>query len=152
MPHPPSAGPALVVNARAEERQALREIFARAQWKWNSVASIGQARNWVERRGCPQVMICDRDLPDGSWRLLFDHTETLARAPKFIVSSRTADDYLWAEVLNLGGHDVLAAPFDEREVSRVVGSAVASWQEQWQKGRGPMHMAAPAARSQSATR
>ena len=30
---------------------------------------------------------------------------------------------LWAEVLNLGGYDVLAQPFDELEVRRVVALA-----------------------------
>src|SRR5579871_3952795 len=98
MPHPPSVVLALVVNARTEERRALREIFARAQWRWNSVRSIQKALKWLARRGSPQVMLCDQDLPDGTWRSLFDQTESLPRAPKFIVSSRMADDYLWAEV------------------------------------------------------
>jgi DNA-binding NtrC family response regulator len=142
MPSPPSAVLALVINAQSEERRALREIFAHAHWKWNSVPSIQKALKWLARRGSPQVMLCDRDLPDGTWLKLFDRTESLPRAPKFIVSSRLADEYLWAEVLNLGGHDVLATPFDEREVSRVVGGALRSWQGQWQAGFPPMQMAA----------
>ena len=40
-----------------------------------------------------------------------------------IVSSRLADDCLWAEVLNLGGYDLLAKPFAAAEVSRVVKMA-----------------------------
>jgi hypothetical protein len=32
------------------------------------------------------------------------------------VISRLADEYLWAEVLNLGGHDVLAKPLRQAEV------------------------------------
>jgi DNA-binding NtrC family response regulator len=141
-----------VVNARAEERRALREIFARAKWKWNSVPSIEKALGWVTRRGSPQVMICDRDLPDGSWRLLFDHTETLPHAPKFIVSSRMADERLWAEVLNLGGHDVLAAPFDSSEVMRVVRFAVESWKLIWEPAPPSAQLAAAAADSHSAAK
>ena len=34
--------------------------------------------------------------------------------------SRLADEALWAEVLNLGGYDLLASPFDPIEVDRVV--------------------------------
>jgi hypothetical protein len=41
-----------------------------------------------------------------------------------VVASRLADERLWAEVLNLGGHDVLAMPFDAHEVRRVMESAV----------------------------
>jgi len=50
--------------------------------------------------------------------------------PKFIVSSRLADEYLWVEVLNLGGHNVLSTPFDAREVSYVVRYAAESWHRQ----------------------
>jgi hypothetical protein len=39
------------------------------------------------------------------------------------VSSRVADDRLWAEVLNLGGYDLLTNPFAPAEVSRVVDLA-----------------------------
>jgi DNA-binding response OmpR family regulator len=34
-----------------------------------------------------------------------------------------ADDHLWAEVLNLGGYDVLAKPFDGCELFRALSSA-----------------------------
>ena len=37
--------------------------------------------------------------------------------------TRTADEHLWAEVLNLGGYDVLAEPFERDEMVRVVTSA-----------------------------
>jgi len=63
------------------------------------------------------VVICESSLPDGTWRNL------LESAPNLIVTARTTDETLWAEVLNLGGFDVLAQPFDEREVNRVVASA-----------------------------
>lgn len=43
-----------------------------------------------------------------------------------IVTSRLADVYLWAKVLSLGGHDVLAKPFTPEEVCGVVESAFVS--------------------------
>ena len=78
----------------------------------------------------PSIVICERDLPDGSWKQLFQETQELLRPPKFIVSSRLADEYLWVEVLNLGGHNVLSTPFDAREVSYVVRYAAESWHHQ----------------------
>jgi len=36
------------------------------------------------------------------------------------VTSRLADERLWAEALNLGAYDVLAKPFDSTEAMRVV--------------------------------
>jgi hypothetical protein len=44
-----------------------------------------------------------------------------------IVSSRLADERLWAEVLNLGGYDVLGMPFEPEKVLRVADSAWRAW-------------------------
>jgi FixJ family two-component response regulator len=46
------------------------------------------------------------------------------------VTSRLADEYLWAEVLNLGGYDVLAKPLDKQEVSRTLNLAWEHWENQ----------------------
>ena len=43
--------------------------------------------------------------------------------PQLIVADRLADDALWAEVLNLGGYDLLMTPFEPEEVWRVVSMA-----------------------------
>jgi len=46
-----------------------------------------------------------------------------AAPPLLIVASRLADERLWAEVLNLGGYDVLLKPFEPAELRRVIGNA-----------------------------
>ena len=43
------------------------------------------------------------------------------------MSSRLADDRLWAEALNLGAWDVLAKPFEKSEVLRAVSTAWLDW-------------------------
>jgi hypothetical protein len=73
------------------------------------------------------VIVCECDFRGGNWKLLLDKVRMLPRPPRLIVASRFADERLWAEVLNLGGHDVLATPFDADEVHRVVSYAVDSW-------------------------
>ena len=123
---------ALVVNPISSDRSALRAIFARSNWKWVLVQTIEKANSWLVASSPLPVVICERELPDGNWKRLYDQTEALPRPPRFIVSSRLADEYLWAEVLNVGAHDVLATPFDECEVSRVVEHAAESWRRQWE--------------------
>jgi DNA-binding response OmpR family regulator len=66
-----------------------------------------------------RLVVCEQDLPDGSWKEILAATAAVADPPSLIVTSRLADDRLWAEVLNLGGYDVLAQPFDREEVRRV---------------------------------
>ena len=48
-------------------------------------------------------------------------------SPLLLVTSKTADENLWAEVLNLGGYDVLMKPFELGEVTRVIGMAWRQW-------------------------
>ena len=70
------------------------------------------------------VVICDQALPDGGWKSLLAELEWLPLRPSLVVSSRHADLRLWAEVLNLGAHDLLlASPFEPEEVLRVTESA-----------------------------
>jgi hypothetical protein len=64
-----------------------------------------------------------RDLPKWSWKKVLGDVRRLAPAPQLIVVSRTADDFLWSEVLNFGGYDVLAQPLVRDEVERVIASA-----------------------------
>jgi DNA-binding response OmpR family regulator len=45
-------------------------------------------------------------------------------APVLIVTSRVANHSFWAEVLKLGGYDVLAQPLDREEVTRVIAFAL----------------------------
>lgn len=83
----------------------------------------------VARRTPVPVAIVERDLPDGTWRKLLDGFQQLPVHPLLIVASVHADEYLWAEALNLGAFDVLAKPFDAVEVTRVVTWACLRWRE-----------------------
>jgi DNA-binding response OmpR family regulator len=57
------------------------------------------------------------------------------------VTSRVADDSLWAEVLNLGAYDLLMKPFDLTEVFRVVSLAWRHWKNDCER----MHAVLPEA-------
>lgn len=78
------------------------------------------------------VVICERDLLPGSWTDVLDDLKALPIPPSLIVTSRLADERLWAEALNLGAWDVLAKPFDRNELIRTVESAWRHWHNQIQ--------------------
>ena len=73
------------------------------------------------------LVISERDLGTDSWRDVLDNLLLLPDPPVLIVTSRLADEYLWAEALNLGAYDVLAKPFEASEVRRVISSAWRHW-------------------------
>jgi DNA-binding NtrC family response regulator len=92
-------------------------------------AALGALRKHV-----PSIIICERRLGDGAWNDILSATFEVSPAPPVIVASRHADEYLWAEVLNLGGYDVLSLPFDREEVKRVIHAAWRVVEKAWQTG------------------
>ena len=69
------------------------------------------------------IVVCDSNLPDGTWRNVLEHFRHGSETPILIVSSHRADGNLWAEVLNLGGFDVIAKPFRASELRHVLETA-----------------------------
>jgi CheY-like chemotaxis protein len=91
-----------------------------------SCATLASALAAVRKRQF-EVVTCERDLPPGSWKDVLEQVTILPDPPSLIVTSRLADEHLWAEALNLGAYDVLAKPFDRTEVVRVVSGAWRAW-------------------------
>ena len=120
----------LAINPREHDLSDLKAIFLELRWELQCVRTLTEAFEALKRPGVP-VVICESSFPEGDWKLLFQRTREQAQAPSFIVSSRLADDYLWSEVLNLGGYDVLATPFSTQEVTHVVRCAWESWKMRW---------------------
>jgi len=110
-----------VLPAR-EDGLALQRIIGACEWELQWTRTCAEAIATF-RRTTPAVVICDRDLIDGDWRKLWNILAHASRPPIFIVASRLADEALWAEVLNVGGHDLLLKPFRAEEVIRVVHAA-----------------------------
>jgi DNA-binding NtrC family response regulator len=70
------------------------------------------------------VVISDMDFPDGSWRDIARLSERVSeQPPAVIIATDVLEPRLWAEALSCGAYDVLAKPFNTREVLHVVRSA-----------------------------
>ncbi len=121
----------LFVGASQDDFNTMMRILRDSAWDLDVVPTRRDALDYME---CKQasVVICECDLPDGNWRDLLDSAALLKNRPAMIIASRSADDRLWAEVLNLGGCDVLAKPFESKEV---VWSIHSAWHE-WSKRCG----------------
>jgi len=84
------------------------------------------------------VVVCERDLMPGTWIDMLKHIQLLPHPPSLIVTSRLADERLWAEALNLGAWDVLAKPFVRSEVIRSVKLAWDHWHSQIEMAARPI--------------
>jgi DNA-binding response OmpR family regulator len=112
----------LTVSADQEDHRLLSDMLSADGWKVLPARSCREAFSSVKANR-PAVIACDHKLPDGTWRDLFSLLAGINEPPPLIVVSRNADESLWAEVLNCGGYDVLAKPFDTMEVCRVLSMA-----------------------------
>jgi DNA-binding response OmpR family regulator len=74
------------------------------------------------------LVLCECDLHPGTWKDILARMQDLPFPPHLIVTSRLADETLWAEALNLGAYDVLAKPFEVQEVKRVAAMARQNWE------------------------
>jgi len=124
--------PVLVVSPFEEDYQILRKIADGRGWDLREARHISAAMKILVREAIP-VVICERELPVGDWKMLLEAVQLLPAPPQLIVSCRQADNRLWAEVLNLGGYDLLCTPFNSSEVERVVQHATSSCFHKWGK-------------------
>jgi DNA-binding response OmpR family regulator len=126
--------PVLSISPMEEDHFFLQDIFNHLQstpdsnrtFKLNPCTTLASGLAALRKRRF-EVVICELDLSPGSWKDVLEQTIILPDPPSFVVTSRLADERLWAEALNLGAFDVLAKPFDRTETMRVVGAAWRAW-------------------------
>lgn len=126
----------LLIGPPDARRGALRNILTPPQWETREATTYDEAVAILDNRRIA-VTICDTEIADGNWQMLLAGLQSRANPPHLIVSSRLADERLWAEVLNLGGYDVLVQPFDRREVLRVARMAWMAWRQKCQSLTSP---------------
>jgi DNA-binding response OmpR family regulator len=131
----------LSVSPSVEDHTSLQAIVGHSRWMLFNAYDVPSARTILQRRDIA-VVLCEKDMPSGTWRDVVDYCRILPDSPAVIIASRLADDRLWSEALNVGAWDVLAKPFDRREVLRSVKSAWRHWYDQMRTPAPSMVMTA----------
>jgi DNA-binding response OmpR family regulator len=121
-PHKSVPMKVLSVSAAEEDHSTLRLCVADMRCDVVPAPTCSSALNLLDR-GDISIVICDSNLPDGTWRDILKSFRNASDKLILIVSSHCADGYLWAEVLNLGGFDVIAKPFRITELHHVLETA-----------------------------
>ena len=140
---PPASVTVIHVGPQDQDLRALSDILERTDWKmcpdtrWTLAATDGLPTAATRQQGHSiPIVLCDRESALGTWKDVLEQVGAFSVPPLLIVASRTADEYLWAEALNLGAYDVLSKPYHASEVVRVLSMAWLHW----------MHRPAPLAR------
>jgi DNA-binding response OmpR family regulator len=116
----------LLVGAVEDDGDCVARFFDQFPWPIQRVRSCQEAQPLIGQH-LTRVVVCERDLSDGNWKDVLEIATTREDPPVVIVTFRLADEHLWAEVLNLGGYDVLAKPLDPTEVHRTINLAWQHW-------------------------
>jgi DNA-binding response OmpR family regulator len=106
------------------------DLSPTCNWKLNACPNLASALRALRKLRVP-VVVCESDLQPGTWKEVLEELRTLPDPPYLIVTSRLADERLWAEALNLGAYEVLAKPFDGLEVTRIVNMAWLRWKSRY---------------------
>jgi response regulator RpfG family c-di-GMP phosphodiesterase len=134
----------LSISPVEEDHLALEAILGHSTTMLFKARDINSALMLLQKHDTA-VVFCERDLVPRTWIDVLEHIKALPITPSLLVTSRLADERLWAEALNLGAWDVLVShPFVRDEVIRCVESGWRHWENQIQTRAAAMKTLAAA--------
>jgi DNA-binding response OmpR family regulator len=126
---------ALLLGAFDDSRLLIHQIFQEAGWRLLEAQGRKEALERLEQDAV-HVVITRSEFSAWDWKKVLANLRRRKRPPQLIVTSRTADEQLWSEVLNCGGYDVLPEPLRRDEVERVVAAARRHYEPHQVRARG----------------
>ncbi len=112
----------LFISGRQEDALHLSQMLHTLPLKLEHVPSLCHARTRLNQLDY-DVILTEANLPDGKWLDVLHLVRECPRETEVIVTDPQADARFWAEALNLGAYDLLAQPFCEPEVRRILFNA-----------------------------
>jgi DNA-binding NtrC family response regulator len=120
----PGAAPAraLLIGVAPEDHALIGSVCDGLGCALHAAASLSEAVARLRDESFVLVLTAE-ECVDGDWRDLLRQREGVFAPGRLIVISESPDARLWAEVLNLGGYDVLPKPLRAPELLRVLRRA-----------------------------
>ena len=112
----------LFISGRRSDARLLSGMLHELPLALNHVTSLQQARTRLYQDQY-DVILTEAALPDGKWLDVLHLVRESPQETQVIVTDPQADAQFWSEALNLGAYDLLAQPFYEPEVRRILGNA-----------------------------
>lgn len=112
----------LFLSGHKGDAQQLDRMLRSLPLDLDHAENLLQARNQLQRQEY-DVVLTEAALSDGTWLDVMTLVHEGPRDPALIVTDPYADARFWSEALNLGAYDLLAQPFVEQEVRRILSNA-----------------------------
>jgi len=112
----------LFISGRPADARRLSRMLKPLPLVLHHAGSLQQARAKLQEEEY-DVILTEAALPDGKWLDVLHLARECPSEVEVIVTDPQADARFWAEALNLGAYDLLAQPFYEPEVRRILYNA-----------------------------
>jgi DNA-binding response OmpR family regulator len=112
----------LFISGRPSDARLLSRMLHQLPIALDHVPTLQQARAKLDQADY-DVVLTEATLHDGNWLDVLHLVRDFRQSPNVIVTDPAADDQFWAEALNLGAYDLLAQPYYEPEVRRILFNA-----------------------------
>ena len=112
----------LFISGRPADARRLSRMLKTLPLVLEHAGSLQQARAKLQEEEY-DVILTEAALPDGKWLDVLHLARECPQELEVIVTDPQADARFWAEALNLGAYDLLAQPFYEPEVRRILYNA-----------------------------
>ena len=112
----------LYISGRPEDARRISQMVQPLPLLIDYVGSLHHARDKIQERGY-QVILTEAVLPDGNWLDVMHMVRASPQEVEVVVTDPQADSRLWSEALNRGVYDLIAQPFYEPEVRRILYNA-----------------------------
>ena len=112
----------LFVSGHQHDAHRLSQMLHALPLVLDHAGSLQDARARLQQNDY-DVVLTEAALPDGQWLDVLHLARECPREMEVIVTDPQADARFWAEALNLGAYDLLAQPFYEPEVRRILYNA-----------------------------
>jgi DNA-binding NtrC family response regulator len=112
----------LFVTGHRDDAHRLSHMLRQLPVVIDHVGTISQLRTQLQSQDY-DVVLTEASLSDGTWLDVLHLAREIPREVQVIVTDPQADARFWAEALNMGAYDLLAQPFYEPEVQRILGNA-----------------------------
>jgi len=112
----------LFLSGHPEDARRISHMVQPLHAMVEYVATLHQARAKLQE-GEFDIVLTEAALPDGNWLDVLHLIRACPQEAEVILTDPQADSRLWSEALNRGVYDLIAQPFYEPEVQRIVANA-----------------------------
>ena len=140
----PALIPILLASERNDDYRTLQALLQNTRWTLVRPLSWGEVSSFCDRAVNPVVLV-DRHFQGSDWRFTVSSLLNTTASCCLILLSDVSDPYLWNELVQQGGFDVLARPFERSEVLRTLAFAQKHCEADWPPLHSPQeHGRSPA--------